>query len=171
MSQGALFKHFRTKAHLLGAAVRRLFDGLIRDFREAFAAADTRADRVTVALGQIRQAFAEPRLLAAFELYAAARTDTGLRRALAPVMAEHRANLRAEARGLFTELVDPAQLDSVVDCVMSAFQGEALGRLVLREPGAEARSFALLERMVRGELDRGREGRSQRGRRRRRSGV
>ncbi len=152
VSQGALFKHFPSKALLLGAAVRHLFAGLIDDFRAAFAAADPAAERVGAALALLRQAFAEPRLLAAFELYTAARTDAGLRQALAPVMAEHRENLRVEARKLFPEADALADFDAVVDTVMAALQGAALGGLVLPEPEAEARGLGVLERQVRREL-------------------
>jgi AcrR family transcriptional regulator len=152
VSQGALFKHFPSKAALLGASVRHLFRGLIDDFRAAFAAVDPAAERVSAALDLLRQAFAEPRLLAAFDLYTAARTDAGLRAALAPVMAEHRENLRAEARRLFPEADALADFDAVVDTVMAALQGAALGGLVLSEDGAEERGLAVLERQVRREL-------------------
>ena len=152
VSQGALFKHFPSKALLLGAAVRHLFAGLIDEFRQAFASVDPTAERVGAALALLRQAFAEPRLLAGFELYTAARTDAGLREALAPVMAEHRENLRAEARKLFPDPDARQDFDAVVDTVMAALQGAALGGMVLPEPAAEARGLAVLERQVRREL-------------------
>lgn len=152
VSQGALFKHFPSKAQLLGAAVRHLFAGLISDFRASFAAVDPRAERVSAALDLLREAFAQPRLLAAFDLYTAARTDRGLRAALAPVMAEHRENLRVEARKLFPEADALPDFDAVVDTLMAALQGAALGALVLPEPDAQARGLDVLERQVRREL-------------------
>ena len=38
VSQGALFKHFATKADLVSAAAERLFAQLLADYRAAFAA-------------------------------------------------------------------------------------------------------------------------------------
>ena len=152
VSQGALFKHFGSKADLLGAAVRHLFAGLIDDFRAAFAAVDPKAERVGAALDLLREAFEAPRLLAAFDLYTAARTDPGLRAALAPVMAEHRENLRIEARKLFPRAEELPDFDAVVDTAMATLQGAALGALVLPEPAADARGLAVLERQVRREL-------------------
>ncbi|MGI9592498.1 MAG: TetR/AcrR family transcriptional regulator [Myxococcota bacterium] len=149
VSQGALFKHFRSKRELLAETVEHLFARLIADFEAAFAALPEQPDRVAAAVRLLRETFAEPRLLAAFELYTAARTDEGLRAVLAPVMAAHRGNLRRAAERLF-----PAarRIDVVADAVVAAVQGAALGALVLPEPAAEARSLAWLEEVARQEL-------------------
>jgi len=104
---------------------------------------------VTAALRLLRETFAQPRLLAAFELYTAARTDAGLRDVLAPVIEAHRENLRGAARRLFPEA---RRIDAIADAVVSAVQGAALGALVLPEPEAESRAFAWLEDVVRREL-------------------
>jgi AcrR family transcriptional regulator len=153
VSQGALFKHFPTKTALLGATVRHLFAGLVDDFRAGCALAAGERDRLPAALRLLRQSFEQPRLLAAFELFTAARTDARLRGALAPVLEEHREHVRAEARALFpdTPLAPPAR-DALVDVVVAALQGAALGALVLPDSGAEARGLALLERLARQEL-------------------
>lgn len=149
VSQGALFKHFGAKRELLAAAVGHLFAQLIVDFEAGFEALPEQPDRVGAAIGLLRQTFAEPRLLAAFELYTAARTDSDLRDALGPVMAEHRDNLRWAARRLFPSA---ARADVVADAVVSAVQGAALGGLVLAEPGPEDRSLEWLEQAARREL-------------------
>jgi hypothetical protein len=71
---------------------------------------------------------------AAFELYVAARTEPDLARGLAPVIAAHYGNLHSLARELFPS-TNPAQtlrFDAVVDLIIGAFQGVALGNLASR---------------------------------------
>lgn len=150
LSQGALFKHFASKSELLGATVRHLFAGLLLDFRRAFRAVGDQRDVVEAAFRALREVFAQPRLLAALELYTAARTDAELRGRLAPVLAEHRENLRSEAGELLGST--SPELDVLVDVVMAALQGGALGALVLPDADAEGRAADLLERMVKREL-------------------
>ena len=72
-----------------------------------------------------------------------------LRAALAPVMAEHRENLRRSAERLFPGI---PRIGAIADAVVSAVQGAALGGLVLSEPEAEERCFAWLEDAARREL-------------------
>jgi AcrR family transcriptional regulator len=154
LSQGALFKHFASKAELVGAMAERLFAALIEDFRAAFAAVPRQGDRLDAVLGQLARSFQEPRLLAALELYTAARTDPVLRAQLAPVLERHHANLLREARELFPEAAAAnPDFDAVVDTVIAALQGEALGGLVAADAGIGPRSFAWLARRVRAELE------------------
>jgi AcrR family transcriptional regulator len=154
LSQGALFKHFASKAGLVGATAERLFAALIEDFRAAFAEVPAQGDGLGVALRQLVRTFGERRLLAALELYTAARTDPVLRAQLAPVLVRHRANLLREARELFPRAAaSNPDFDAIVDAVIAALQGAALGGLVHEDPEAARRSFAWLERIVRGELE------------------
>jgi AcrR family transcriptional regulator len=153
LSQGALFKHFASKAGLVGATAERLFAGLIDDFRAALPPAAAEGERLALALRRLEQVFEQPRLLAALELYTAARSDAVLRAQLAPVLARHRANLLAEARALFPRAAAANRdFEAVVDAVISALQGEALSALVLRDAEGARRSRAWLERAVRAEL-------------------
>lgn len=150
VSQGALYKHFPNKRQLLAAGVAHVFDSLVREFRDAFAR--RRSRDVGAALELLARSFASPRLLAAFEVYTAARTDADLAAAVAPILAEHRDNLRREARRLFPD-APPRVLDPLVDTVMSAYQGAALGTLVAADPRAERKSRVLLARWVAQELE------------------
>ena len=154
LSQGALFKHFESKAGLVGALAERLFAALIDDFRAGFDRAARPEDRLGSALDQLARSFREPRLLAALELYTAARSDAALRARLAPVVARHRANLLREARELFPRAAGAnPDFDAVVDSVIGALQGAALGGLVAADVEAARRSLAWLERMLRAELE------------------
>ena len=128
VSQGALFKHFATKADLLAAAAERLFASLVDDYREGFAAFPVER-RVTGAIELLWSVFERPKLHAAFELYVAARTDAELAGRLAPVAAAHRENLHRLARNLFADAADPERFSVLVDFVIDAFQGARLGAL------------------------------------------
>lgn len=154
LSQGALFKHFESKAGLVGALAERLFSALIEDFRAGFAGAGAPGDRLGAVLAQLARSFREPRLLAALELYTAARTDAVLRAQLAPVLARHRANLLREARDLFPRAAEANRdFDAIVDTVIAALQGAALGGLATSDPEPTRRSLVWLERLLRAELE------------------
>lgn len=152
VSQGALFKHFPSKAALLAASTEHLFAQLVEDFRRGFAAVADQADRVGAAVHALAAIFRQPRLEVAFELYAASRTDEELHAALAPVLARHRENLHREARALFPEAAPAPHFLPVVDTVVDALQGAALGALVLPEPESEARRLEQLVAYARREL-------------------
>jgi AcrR family transcriptional regulator len=149
VSQGALFKHFASKAELVSAAAERLFAALIEDYRASFAAAAGEGDRIAAATRLLAGTFRQPRLQAAFELYQAARTDRELAASLRPVADRHAANLREQARRLFPEAQASPDFDTVIELVMSALQGAALGGEALRDAARDERLLAYLTRLVR----------------------
>lgn len=155
MSQGALFKHFPTKAALLVATVEHLFAELIVDFRNALEAAgegDDDDDPIGRAVRHLDRTFREPRLLAAYDLYTAARTDRELAAALKPVVADHHEALRREARALFPRAAESnPDFEAFVDLVLSAMQGRALGSLA-GAPG-DVHELVTLYRLARRELE------------------
>ncbi len=156
VSQGALFKHFPSKAALLGATVEHLFAGLFDTFRSAFdriARQGGETDRVSEALRILWGIFREPALQAAYELYMAARTDEALRRALDPVLARHRDSIHAEARKLFPEAaVHNPGFGGAIDGLVNSLQGAALGAMARPDPEAEAQHLHFLETVARREL-------------------
>jgi len=129
VSQGALFKHFASKAELVAAAAEHLFGNLIGAFESALPSLDGVADGPAAAVRQLWSVFQQPRLHAAFELYNAARTDAELARSLAPVAARHAHNVRAHARSLFPSAAARPAFDAVVTTIVSAMQGAAFGAL------------------------------------------
>jgi AcrR family transcriptional regulator len=150
VSQGALFKHFATKTELVSRAAEHLFGALVADYREAFAAAAAEGDRVAAATRLLAASFRQPRLHAAFELYLAARTDPGLAASLGPVAERHGANLRRQARELFPEAAARSpEFETLVDVVVSALQGSAMGDSALRDEARDARMLDYLTRLVR----------------------
>ena len=155
VSQGALYKHFGSKHDLIAATTEHLFQGLIDDFRAAFAAAGAGQDQdpVTRVLQQLWAVFLTPELYAVVELYIAARTDEPLRRALLPVVCQHRDNLHEEARRLFPEAAaDNPRFEVAVDTVMSVMQGAAMSAAVLQDHSGAAEFARFLEHVCRREL-------------------
>jgi AcrR family transcriptional regulator len=150
VSQGALFKHFATKAELVSAAAEHLFAALIGEYRASFAAVAAGAgDRIAAATRLLASTFQQPRLQAAFELYLAARTDRELAASLRPVADRHAANLREQARQLFPEAPASPAFESVLELVMSALQGAAIGGEALRDDARDERLLDTLTHLVR----------------------
>lgn len=136
LSQGALFLHFPTKSVLLAATIEHLFLDMVSAYEKRFARLDGARDRLTSALELLWDVFQDPRLLAAFELFTASRTDGELRASLAPVLARHGENLRAVAAALLPEAAaQPERFELCVGLVMMAMQGMALSSIV--EPASD----------------------------------
>lgn len=153
VSQGALFKHFPSKASLLAATIEHLFGDLIRDVRRVFETAAEEDDRIGSAVRLLDRTFHEPRLLASFELYVAARTDRDLAAALQPAAASYREALRQEAKALFGLADDEnPDRDALVQLVLSAMQGRALSSLAGGDPRGEVGELVALYRLASREL-------------------
>lgn len=131
VSQGALFKHFPSKDALLAAAAAHLFEAVLADYRRALdRAAAAGGDPIDAAVDALFALFEQPRLLAVFDLYAAARTDARLQAALAPVLARHTANVDALACELLPWAAGaPDGLAALVTLAVNAAQGAALAAL------------------------------------------
>ena len=155
VSQGALYKHFATKTHLLAAAIEHLFRHLIDDYVvELERAVAANADRVGTAISLLWKMFTAPRLQAAFELYLAARTDAALGDALEPVLAEHRAHIARTARRLFPEAAaSHPDFDGVVSGLITTMQGGAIMSHVLPAHDLARQELAFIERIARRELE------------------
>ena len=149
VSQGALFKHFATKAELVAATAEHLFANLVDTFRAGLPPLDATTDRIAVVVQQLWTVFQQPRLEAAFELYVAARTDSELARRLAPVSERHGENMLRLAHELFPEAAQDARFDAFVDLGISALQGAAIGRPLRRDDDAAEPMLAVLTAFLR----------------------
>ena len=127
VSQGALFKHFPTKAALLGAAVDCLFERVLDAFRGAIAEAAGDEDPPGRLLRLLDRTFREPEPLAAIELRLAARNERGLAAEIEPAAARHAAALRREACDAFgVDAAEDPDGEAFVQLLLSAMQGRAL---------------------------------------------
>lgn len=150
VSQGALFKHFASKGELLAATAEQLFAHLIDAYREEMPRLAGVQDRAAAAVALLWNVFDDPRLLAAIELYGAARTERELARRLAPVAERHGENLHALAHELFPEAAarNP-DFDALVSVVVQAIQGATLGSLASGDRTTFAPMLGLLTDLVR----------------------
>ncbi len=159
VSQGALFRYWDTKADLLAAAVEvlygRLFD-LYRDRLEDVADAD---DRIRAGVMALWDLYRRPDLLAAVELYVAARTDPELRSALVRLEAPHEDRTLALAEELFLDAGgahlgtdDRAQFRRGISLVIDAIQGAAVRAVALDDLSPIDDELDLLTELVRAVL-------------------
>jgi AcrR family transcriptional regulator len=149
LSQGALFKHFASKGELLASTAEQLFAHLIDAYRDGLPRLAGVQDRAEAAVQLLWEVFEDARLVAAIELYAAARTDRELACRLAPVAARHGENLHQLAHELFPEAAGRPGFDAVVSVVVQAMQGATLGSLASGERHTFAPMLGSLTDLVR----------------------
>ncbi len=85
VSRGAQLHHFPTKNDLVLAAVLHLSEARGRELEEAAASLPEGSGRTRAILDMLAEHFTSPVFTAALELWVAARTDAGLREAVAPL--------------------------------------------------------------------------------------
>ena len=130
VSQGALFKHFPTKAALVAAATEQLFAQLFVDFEQAFERAARDEAPIVAAVRGLWRVFCTKPLMAVYRLYAEAPSDPELRDVLRPVVARHEANLTRFAEGLFPDIVASNENRVLFEGIVFAMQGMSLQRAV-----------------------------------------
>ena len=154
LSQGAIFKHFPTKAALLSASAEYIFSGLVARYEgefatrmpEALPATDNLDERLTAGLDLLWEVFADERLQAAYDLFSAARTDAFIQADLEPVVLAHTESIHELAQVLFADVyrVDPQRLSDAIDLVVATMQGRVIQRLATPSPETDQRVLALL---------------------------
>ncbi|HEU4412205.1 MAG TPA: TetR/AcrR family transcriptional regulator [Polyangiaceae bacterium] len=156
VSQGALFKHFPSKAELLGAAVAHLLASLVGMFRREAGRRLGRAKggalgRVGPAVGALWAVFRSAEMSALLEVYVAGRTDPVLEARLGPALEAHNGHILDEARRLFPEVASHPEFEGAVGAIVYAMQGVVVGLF-----GAAARddaaNLAFFERLARREI-------------------
>lgn len=137
-SRGSLLHQFSTRVELMAAAVAYLFERLTADYVEACAALQADAlhsvaRRIELAGELLLAGYADPRLAAVLDIYAAARTDAELMAALKPVAARHREVVRGLAQALFPATATSKRAARRLAVVLDALQGLAFRSVVNRE--------------------------------------
>lgn len=136
VSRGAQLHHFPTKAGLLAAAVDRLLEKRLEEFRKAFAGLPPNTVEVDAAVDVLWSMFDGPAFVAYAELWMAARTDPDL----AQVVVAVDQRFAREATVIYSELFPggPADDPDVVDFVFALMSGMAFQRLVPSAPNRPA---------------------------------
>ena len=158
VSQGALFRYFPTKADLLTAAIERLYGRLFDIYRDGLATVAEADDRVAAAVRLLWETFRRPDLLAALELYVAARTDDDLRGALTALEAPHEERTLALAADLFPNAAGDPSFRPGVQLILDTVQGAAIRSVALTDHTALEAELTLLTELARGVLDRALQG-------------
>jgi AcrR family transcriptional regulator len=138
VARGSLLHQFSTRAELMAASVAHLFQRLTADYVDTCAAvrADETNDvarRIELAGELLLAGYADPRLAAVLDIYAAARTDAELMAALKPVAARHRKVVRDLAQTLFPATAKSKLAARRLAVVLDALQGLAFRSVVNRE--------------------------------------
>jgi AcrR family transcriptional regulator len=150
VSRGAQQHHFRSRAELLAAAVERLFDRRLREFRDAFGSVDPSMDPLDAAIDLLWKMFQGPAFIAWVELWVAARTDPQL--ADAVVAMDQRFD--AESRKLFAEILpieratDPVLEANGRDFAFAFMNGVALVNLHPHGQRPASEHIALLKQIA-----------------------
>ena len=154
VSQGALFKHYPTKAALLIAAVEHLYRHLREAFRQQLVRAEQDRSRVRAALEVLWGIFERPEVAASLELHMAARTNPALRAQLTPIADEHHARIMEQARELFPEAwgTNP-RFETYIGVALSVMQGDAIGNLARPRSDSHGEMLDALELLAKSQLE------------------
>ncbi|MCW2653051.1 MAG: hypothetical protein QOE41_1616 [Mycobacterium sp.] len=149
VSQGALFRHFDTMGDFMAATAYEV----LRRQLDLFAKRVTEipADRATLdaVLTILRDITANSTNAVMYELLIAARTDEKLRATLQHVLTEFSAKIYDAARALPGAEGLPEDLfAALVATITNTFDGAAIVRAVLPQPGIDARQVPLLASLL-----------------------
>lgn len=134
LSQGALFRHFPTRLHLVAAATDAIAQRNVRTFETAFA---EELD-LEAAVRFIRAAARTPQHAAWHEVMVAARTDPGLRDAVAGGLRRFEEAIVAIVDRVFgAQIADSGHAAVVLLTLMHAFDSEAVTVDVYPNPAIE----------------------------------
>ncbi len=159
VSQGALFRHFPTKAALLGAALEALLDDLVLRFSGALMGrVGEEEDLLRLGVDALWDVYTDPGLYGGFELFLAARTDPALRAVTGPILQAHLAREIALARVIFPDAAARLpRFDATVVGLLATLQGLAVGAAAWPLPDDGVRlerpvELDFVEELVRREL-------------------
>jgi AcrR family transcriptional regulator len=145
VSRGAQLHHFPSKADLLTAAVGRLLERRLEEFRKAFADVPEGADLKDAAIDVLWSMFEGPCFVACAELWMAARTDPEL----AALVVQQDQQFAAGTMDIYDELfplesgADPGSRAFERDFAFALMDGVALQRLVARDDQRPASDYLM----------------------------
>jgi AcrR family transcriptional regulator len=148
ISQGALFKHFPTKADLIAVAIEGLYQQILESYRQRIDLLPDGEDRINNGLQALWQAYQDPKMIASLDLHTAARTDPQLQAVLQPLIAQHRENIMNLARELYPQFSSQNGFVLLVDMVVMVMMGFLVENLITGRSSIHEERMAFLKTMV-----------------------
>lgn len=150
VSVGSVFRYFPTTTDLYSAAVERCLGAARREGVASIARSIEGLDArsaIPAVLSGLWDAYQEPEVLAAVELYAVARTDPSIAEALGRVEPVHRVELIAGTQALMPEPLNRAPaLGDYLELAVDMVVGGALRSLALGPEGAAEAKRLVVDR-------------------------
>jgi AcrR family transcriptional regulator len=149
LSRGAQVHHFPTKGDLVVAAMERLFERRLAEFRETFFGRRAGMRNLDAAVDLLWSMFQGPTFNAWLELVVAARTDPTLKTRLAEVTAHFDDEVQVIFDELFPELSATGATRGVARFSFALLDGLAIQQLVRPDPQDAAQVLELLKMLGR----------------------
>lgn len=151
VSVGALFRHFDTMGDFMAATAHEVGRRQLDSFTKQVAEIPPGKPAVEASLRILGELTGNSTNAVLYELMVAARTDEKLRATLQVVLEQYSAKIYEAARALPGADSIPAEtFPAVVALLTNSFDGAALVRAVLPQPGTEAQRIALLTSLLGG---------------------
>lgn len=126
ISRGRLLHHFSSRDSLLVAAVEHLTEARLAAVLDQVAAAARHRNRIDAAVEAMWESFNGPLVIAAHELWIAARNHEELRAVLEPAERESGRKIRAVYREAFGRAGDHPRFPEVLDLLVTSMFGACL---------------------------------------------
>ena len=133
LSQGALFKHFETKHHMLCAVAAHLYDFIVAEFEASITALPQRPT-LDETIEHLANYFDSPQVRAVYDFHTTARVDPELRETLQECQQRHAENIAASALRLLPEYTSHPKFPAAVYTVIMLLQGSTVSGMVRRPP-------------------------------------
>lgn len=151
VSDGALFRHFDTMGDFMAATAREVMRRQLELFTKRVTDIPADQPALEAVLTVLRDVTANDTNAVMYELLIAARTDDKLRTTLRDVLTEYSGRIYDVARSLpGTDELPPETFAALVATLTNAFDGAAIVRPVLPQPGIEEARIQLLTSLLSG---------------------
>lgn len=150
VSHGGLFRHFKTREELMVAAADDVGQRILAAYRDHFLALREQEEPLRLAMRLLRQTMRSPLNQAWYELANAARTNPGLKKAVAPLARRYYSDVAQLARDILPETAELLgdRFDAFVSMVLAVFDGEQVHRSLLGTIDAEEQRIDLLAALI-----------------------
>ncbi|MGV0790442.1 TetR/AcrR family transcriptional regulator [Mycolicibacterium sp. XJ1819] len=153
VSDGALFRHFPTMSDFMAATAHEVMRRQLNLFSKRVADIPPDRPALEAALTILRDVTGNDTNTVMYELLIAARTDEKLRATLRDVLTEYAANIFRTARSLPGAEQFPEETIAALAAILTnTFDGAAIVRAVLPQPGLEDKRIELLTALLQGAL-------------------